>query len=284
MTFSIKELKNYLRSELSNTYPKEELEQVIFIITGHITGYNRAEQVLQASEKLDENTPGRVEKIISRLKKQEPVQYVLGSTEFYGFPFYVSKGVLIPRRETEELVRWVSEVLQREEEKTSLLDIGTGSGCIAISLKKLFPRLKVQAWDVSGEALSVAKNNAKLNNVTVEFENKDILEEATDKKFDVIVSNPPYVLESDKKQMNRNVLAYEPGEALFVPDDEALKFYHAIAVFASSNLKEKGTLFLEIHEEKGNEIEGLLKKYGFSEIDLKKDMQGKPRMVRGRMS
>ena len=203
------------------------------------------------------------------------MQYILGTTEFMSFEFKVNNQTLIPRPETEELVQWVLQ-----EDFKSALDIGTGSGCIAISLAKQ-SKARLSALDFSKEALEVAKDNAKSNEVAIEFIHADILQKISlQETFDVIVSNPPYVLESDKKFVHTNVLKYEPHSALFVLDKEALVFYNSITDFAQNHLNENGKLFFEIHEKKGDELLQMLKGKGFSKLELRKDMQGKDRMVK----
>lgn len=280
---TISELKEYLYKQLGETYRGEELGQVVNLVAGELTGLSKTERILQKDKELDSSIEEEAAEIIGRLQAEEPLQYVLGITEFYGFPVRVRSGVLIPRRETEELVDWVHRTLKSKQNPEHILDIGTGSGCIAIALKKLLTQTKVNAWDVSDAALEVARENARLNMAEVIFEKKDILYSESDIKFDVIVSNPPYVLESDKQWMRRNVLDFEPEEALFVPDDDALRFYERIASFAVSHLRENGFLFLEIHEEKDGAIKKLLERHGFQDITVKNDMQGKPRLVRGKM-
>ena len=211
--------------------------------------------------------------MLADLVEEEPLQYILGTAEFMSLEFKVNKHTLIPRPETEELVHWVLQ-----EDFTSALDIGTGSGCIAISLAKQSEA--ISALDFSKEALEVAKTMQK-NEVAIDFIHADILQKpALQQTFDVIVSNPPYVLESDKKLMHTNVLKHEPHTALFVEDEEALVFYNSIADFAQNYLNENGKLFFEIHENKGEEVLQMLQEKGFSKLELRKDMQGKDRMVK----
>lgn len=280
---TIRDLRTYLYQQLGETYQEEELVQVVNLVAEELTGLPKPELILQKDKELDSSIEEKAEKIIERLKTEEPLQYVFGITEFYGFPIRVKTGVLIPRRETEELVDWVYKTLRTTHNQQHILDIGTGSGCIAITMKKLLPQAKVTAWDVSEEALKVASENAKLNQAEVLFEKSDILHLESDKTFDVIVSNPPYVLESDKQWMRTNVLEFEPEEALFVPDQDALQFYKAIARFAKKHLNEGGFLFLEIHEEKAPGVVDLLESHGFKEVEVRNDMQGKPRMAKGKM-
>ena len=279
---TIRDLRTYLFQQLGETYKEEELVQVVNLVAEELTGLPKTELILQKDKELDSSIEEKAEVIIERLKAEEPLQYVLGITEFYGFPIRVNTGVLIPRRETEELVDWVYKTLRTTHDQQHILDIGTGSGCIAIAIEKLLTQAKVTAWDVSEQALKVARENAKLNQAEVLFEKKDILRLKSDKTFDVIVSNPPYVLVSDKQWMRTNVLEFEPEEALFVPDRDALRFYQVIARFAKKQLNEGGFLFLEIHEKKASAVVDLLASHGFKEVEVRNDMQGKPRMVRGK--
>lgn len=221
---------------------------------------------------------------IQRLMRYEPVQYVLEECYFYGMQFKVSSGVLIPRRETEELVEWVLQESGKPFEGR-LLDIGTGSGCIALALKKHMPGAQLVAWDVSWEALRQAKQNAQLLGLEVEFCHKDIFQQihchsASSEQWTIIVSNPPYVLESEKDELAPHVRLYEPAEALFVPDSKPLIFYEAIAAYARRSLQAGGKLYLEIHEHYGEACYRLLTDAGFIHVQLKKDMQNKDRMIR----
>jgi release factor glutamine methyltransferase len=227
------------------------------------------------------------------LKKEKPIQYILGETEFYGLPFLVNVNTLIPRPETEELVEWIIKSTNYEIQSTKLriLDIGTGSGCIAISLAKNIPNAEVSAIDVSEKALATAKKNAEINKIVVNFINVDILkindlaELPTSNfqlptQFDIIVSNPPYVRNLEKAEIKPNVLEYEPHLALFVEDTDALLFYRKIANLAKENLSENGQLFFEINQYLGKETVELLEDLGFKNIELKKDIYGNDRMIR----
>jgi len=228
------------------------------------------------------------EKIINALellKQQKPIQYIIGETEFYGLPFKVNESVLIPRPETEELVEWVLKHADSNE-SINILDIGTGSGCIAISLAKNLPNAKVYALDVSAKALKTAKKNADLNEVNVEFIEVDILKNGdgvlgADVKFDIIVSNPPYVREQEKDMMKPNVLENEPHLALFVKDENPLLFYEAITKYASKNLARVGQLFFEINEYLGSDMITLLQDNNFRNIESKQDIFKKDRMIKG---
>lgn len=223
------------------------------------------------------------EELIIKLKNEIPIQYLLGNTEFFGLPFLVNENVLIPRPETEELVDWIiSEDKKMDRQKEiKILDIGTGSGCIAISLAKNIPNANVSAIDVSAKALEVARNNAKINQVSVNFLEKNILEtEDLLEQFDSIVSNPPYVRNLEKLEIKKNVLDNEPHLALFVEDFDALIFYRKIAFLATKNLKSGGQLFFEINQYLGEEMIDLLTELGFQDVELRKDIYGNDRMTR----
>lgn len=216
---------------------------------------------------------------VKELKKNRPVQYVVGSTWFYNQEFLVEEGVLIPRPETEELVDWV---VSEETAKKSFVDVGTGSGCIPLSIKKHIPAAKVVGLDISQEALAIAEKNAQQLHLSVEFREVDILDEQSwgEEKYEVVISNPPYIPESDKEKMHENVLAFEPKIALFVPNNSPLLFYEKIADFAFARLAINGILYFEIHEDFGNQTLEMLVSKGFSNLELRKDLQGKDRMVR----
>ncbi|RZL18483.1 MAG: peptide chain release factor N(5)-glutamine methyltransferase [Pedobacter sp.] len=235
---------------------------------------------LASASKFDARPLLKLSKILTDLKTGKPVQQVLGETIFYGLPFKVTSNVLIPRPETEELVDWV--INHVKDKKESLLDIGTGSGCIPIVLKKHLPHLNVSSIDISSEALKVAAENAQLNKININLIEADILKYSTDKMYDVIVSNPPYIRELEKAEMHENVLIHEPHTALFVSDENPLIFYKAIADFALSNLNPNGYLFFEINEYLWEETLQILIDKRFKNIELKKDMQGKDRMIMAR--
>ncbi len=223
-----------------------------------------------------------IEEITSRLNNQEPIQYVLGETEFYELPFFVSPEVLIPRPETEELVHHI--ISQHKNESPTILDIGTGSGCIAISLAKNIDNSKVFALDISMDALSVTQDNAKENGVNIQLVHDDILKlNDADQlpQFDIIVSNPPYITESEKDFMEDNVLAHEPHLALFVDNDKALIFYDAITAFAKQKLKNGGHLYVEINEQFGKETAEILNLNGFTNVTIHTDLSNKERYISG---
>lgn len=272
----------YIRQELSSLYPENEIKSFVRLILEHTCGMDYTAMILKKDEVLDSPSVKLIAEIVQRLKKMEPVQYILGETGFLDLKLKVTPSVLIPRPETEELVLWIAESgLPRS---FSLLDIGTGSGCIALVLKRQFPDAVISALDFSEEILETAKENAAMNNLQVIFFQADILrwEDYVWGNFDVIVSNPPYVRESEKAEMQPNVLNYEPGKALFVPDSDPLLFYRRIAGFAQRQLNENGLIFFEINENLADETVELLENSGFCEVELKKDLSGKQRMVRCR--
>ena len=271
----------YIHSELKGIYPESEIRFIGYLLLEKLTGFSRTEILLNKNTQISCEAAKQLDGFLKKLKNHEPVQYVLGATEFCGLSFNVNPSVLIPRPETEELVEWICSENDRNK-PLKMLDIGTGSGCIAISLKKNFPLAEVDAFDVSPEALKVAKENAKLNRVNVNFREIDIFNPpAFSKKWDLIVSNPPYVPENEKSEMQRNVTDYEPSLALFVPDNHPLKFYETITNFARLNLAKGGKLYFEIHYRSGKNMLDLLSQNGFREVQLKKDLSGKDRMISG---
>lgn len=269
----------YIRKELIKVYPDSEINGFIRLIFESVMGWNYTEQVLRQNEKLDIKKVELIKGIVERLKMHEPIQYILGETEFYGLKIKVSPGVLIPRPETEELVQWIVESYSKDSPR--ILDIGTGSGCIPVALKNQIGNAEVSAIDISEKALEVAKENAAINNVDINFSQVDILkwEEYNWKPFDIIVSNPPYVRESEKKEMQSNVLIHEPDKALYVSNDDPLVFYRRIADFANKYLVENGKLFFEINEYLGDEMYSMLEAAGYELIELKKDIHLKDRMI-----
>jgi len=237
--------------------------------------------------KLTETQLTHYQEIKNRLANNEPVQYILGEADFYSLKFNVNPSVLIPRSETEELVAWVKETIQENPHLQTVLDIGTGSGCIPITLKKELPELSVSALDVSNDALETAIGNAKRNEVEVGFLQADILEEKAWEvlqKFDIIISNPPYIPVREKALMPQQVLENEPHLALFTTDEDPLIFYRKIAEFADSHLHKNGYLFYECNEFNAKEVQKRLIEMGFNSIEIKKDMQGKDRMIRAQLN
>ena len=280
----LKTLRTYFNSELSGYYPDTEIASFFYILSENILKLKRVDIALNVYQVVSKKKYDRFRSAVERLKNHEPIQYIIAETEFYGLPLKVNNNVLIPRPETEELVDLILNSVDKKD-NLKILDIGTGSGCIAISLAKNLPHVKVYALDVSPEAIEVAKENAKLNNVDVHFIEADILSVChsaldAESTFDIIVSNPPYVRELEKAEINNNVLENEPHLALFVEDDDALQFYKAICQFTVHNLSKNGLLFFEINEYLGSEMIELLKEYNFKNIELKKDIFSKDRIIK----
>jgi release factor glutamine methyltransferase len=275
----IKDIRAHLIEKLSAHFPETELRGFYNWILEYLYDYNASQAILNAEKEVEHKDWNRLEEIIAELQAQKPIQQIVGYSWFYGRKFDVNEHVLIPRPETEELVDWI---LKEQPNNKSILDIGTGSGCIPITLS-LEANIEMYSIDISTEALKQAKCNARHLKAAVNFIEADILSKDIDVhlgNYDIIVSNPPYVLESDKELMANNVLENEPHLALFVPDNEALKFYEAIADLACKKLNKEGLLYFEIHEKKGRETIKMLQDKGFSNIKLRKDMQGKDRMVK----
>ncbi len=269
---------SYIKEYLKAYYPESEISGFIRIIIEHITKRSYPQAVI-SDTKLTEEQTILLHSILDRLKTFEPIQYIIGETEFFGLPFHVTKDVLIPRPETEELV----ELILNENKKSGLkvLDIGTGSGAIAIALAKHLEKADIEAWDISEEALKIATFNAESNAVDITFRNVDVLKDyPTDTKFDIIVSNPPYILEKEKSEMDQNVLDYEPHTALFVPDNNGLLFYDRIADIALDLLEPNGKLYFEINQAKGEDTVQLVKSKGFINVSLFQDLNKNDRMVR----
>jgi len=281
----LKEIKNIFHLELNKIYPKEEVDSFFYLMIEHYLGLQKFALALEPNYVVTKEAEQPFFEGLQKLKEELPIQYILGTTHFMDLDFKVDENVLIPRPETEELVRWILGAVENEKSEISILDIGTGSGCIAISLAKLLPNAKVYALDVSKGALAVAKENAESNNASVNFLQVDILSNPNlEQKFDVIVSNPPYVRELEKAEMQNNVLEYEPNLALFVADDNPLVFYSAITQFAVNHLKPNGKLFFEINQYLGEETKVVLESYNFNAIELKQDMFGNDRMLKGEFS
>jgi release factor glutamine methyltransferase len=269
-----------IRKELTGIYAKGEIESLIFLIFEKLKGYSRTQFLLARDEQISENDRKEIDEILNRLKNFEPIQYILGMTEFYGLSFHSVPGVLIPRPETEELVQWI--IQENKNQKPSILDIGTGTGCIAISLQKNIPQSTVLACDISPVCLEMARRNSEFNSAKVSVFEYDILNSTPEINFpelDIVVSNPPYIRETEKSLMEKNVLDHEPELALFVTDEKPLIFYERIADFSRIHLKNQGQLFFEINEAFGAECCNMLQEKGFSEIVLKKDIHGKDRMI-----
>ncbi|WP_462318759.1 peptide chain release factor N(5)-glutamine methyltransferase [Marinilabilia sp.] len=278
---TVKEIIAQFKAELTDIYSPHEAFQFVWLLFEHLHGWSKTDLMLHDHTKLTVSDHLFVQKALERLKNHEPIQYIIGETEFYGMPFRVNSSVLVPRPETEELVEWILQSVDINS-PLNVLDIGTGSGCIAVSLAKNLQQAKVTAWDVSKGALQTAKKNAEYNQVEVHFEQRDILTTTAIEvgNFDIIVSNPPYVRDSEKEEMHNNVLDYEPHLALFVEDDDALLFYRKITEFAAKALSPGGMLFFEINRAFGEATKKLVEISGFRNAELRKDLSGNHRMIK----
>jgi len=278
----ISTLKNNFLTVLSKQYPLEEVNAFFTILSEKILNLTRLQVALYPDKEISEKDQFLFNEAIEKLKQYKPIQYIVGETEFFGLPFKVNEHTLIPRPETEELVSWIiNDYNEGGFSKKNILDIGTGSGCIAVSLAKNIVDTSISAIDISFGAIEIAKQNAIFNNVDIEFIRKDILNtESLNKNYDIIVSNPPYVRELEKEMMQANVLNHEPASALFVSNENPLLFYKKIAQLAKDSLPEGGILYFEINEYLSKDLKILLTKLGFSSISLKKDLFGKDRMMK----
>ncbi|MFN3967854.1 peptide chain release factor N(5)-glutamine methyltransferase [Flavobacterium sp.] len=289
-------LKNYKTTflhELSSLYDEKEIESFFYLILEKLHGLKRIDLALKPETVIDGIHLKQWKSIVSDLKSYKPIQYILGETEFYGLPFLVNENVLIPRPETEEMVELILKEEargNRQEAIVRILDVGTGSGCIPIALKKNLPNAEVYAIDISEKALATARKNGELNDVKVNFINVDILKINDLKQlltsnfqlptfFDIIVSNPPYVRNLEKAEINPNVLEFEPHLALFVEDNDALLFYRKITELAQKNLTSSGKLYFEINQYLGKETVALVESFGFKNVTLIKDIYGNERMI-----
>lgn len=287
---------NIIKLELKNYYDINEINSFINIIFDKLLSLSKIEIHSNKNIIIDDKIEKKINQIIDDLKNEKPIQYIFGETEFFDLKFEVNKNVLIPRPETEELIDWIisnTHPLTQNERvnNINILDIGTGSGCIAISLAKNLPNANVYAIDISENALEIAKKNALKNKVKIIFAKYDILSDMNlfsknktlgEKQifFDIIVSNPPYVRELEKKMMSKNVLNYEPETALFVENSNPLIFYDKICNFANKYLKPKGKIYFEINEYLSKEMIELIKNHNFTNIELKKDINNKDRMIK----
>jgi len=281
---TIQEAYEQFTSQLETIYQKREANSI-----GRIVFEDEFKIYALNSKKIfDIENRTRLDEILTQLLKHEPIQYILGQADFYGHKFKVDFNVLIPRQETEELVYWVKNTIKEISKETlKILDIGTGSGCIPISLKKLFPEIKMFATDISPNALVVAKENANRLDVVIDFKKNNILklsDQAQLGSYNIIISNPPYIPTKEMKLMPERVLIYEPGLALFVENDDPLLFYKAIADFGKTHLKENGFLFFEINEYNAQEVVNYLESIDYENVMLENDINGKPRMIRAKMS
>ncbi len=277
----LREIKQYYHSQLSKIYGRHEASALLNLLIHHFFNLSRTDQSLNPGFRLTETEMLKLHFAVKELKNEKPVQYIIGETEFAGLTLKVTPDVLIPRPETEELVEKIVSK-NNSDKQLKILDIGTGSGCIALALKKRLPHSKVTAIDISLPALEVAEQNSTLNNLQLSLLQMDILNADSrnlPEKFDIIVSNPPYVTLSDKKQMRNNVIDYEPHQALFVNDNNPLVFYKSIAGFASTHLNKTGVLWFEINENLGREAAVMLKSKGYRAVTLHRDIHNKTRFV-----
>ena len=273
---------NEIRDALRENYPDTEALALAKMLLVEVFGFSTLELYGGKDKEISGKHRDVLDEMIRRLKKNEPIQYIIGIETFGGLTFEVNQNVLIPRPETRELVEWIAEDCQLED-PCKILDIGTGSGCIAISLAKLLRQAEVEAWDVSEGALQVARRNAERNQVDVLFRKMDVLGDVPEGMlYDVIVSNPPYIAEKEKSQMEHNVLDWEPSIALFVPGEDPLLFYRRIAQLGGSMLKKGGSLYYEINQAYGQETMGMLASMGYQSIELRKDVWGNDRMVKAK--
>ena len=293
---SVRDCRKYYANQLEPIYGSDEANALIMILLEHYFNIDRVKIALEPDLRLSESELLTLHFAVKELLKNRPIQYIIGETEFCGLRFFVNESVLIPRPETQEMVEMIANFARRDnacvirtgcdvktDSRPSILDIGTGSGCIAISLAKLIPNSDVTAVDVSEKALEVAKKNAEANGVNVHFVHDDILQptiaELIDNQFDIIVSNPPYVCDSEKSEMRANVLDHEPSSALFVPDSDPLIFYRKILEFAQKALKPNGQIWFEINEKFGKETSELCREMGFQNVEIIKDFRGKERVI-----
>jgi release factor glutamine methyltransferase len=291
------EAERYIKDQLKEIYDEQESANIASLAIEHVTCLTKTGRISNKHSELSPVQFEQVKKDLQRLRQHEPIQYIMNKAWFYGMELYVDKNVLIPRPETEELVKWIvddvkasgKDVFVREPTKADettqlkILDVGTGSGCIPLALKKTMPKAEVWGCDISEEALNVARRNGSSLDIRVDFQGVNFLDEVQQKLLptvDIIVSNPPYVPLKDKEQMNANVVDHEPHTALFVTDEDPLIFYKALAEFGKKRLYENGSIYMEIHEEIGNDVVKLFKESSYNNVELKKDMQGKNRMVR----
>jgi release factor glutamine methyltransferase len=276
-------LCEFIKIELKGLYPDLEISSLTDIIISHLFKIPKHEIHIKKEKPVSERDRISFIDIVNELKRGKPVQYILGYTEFYGLKMHVTPDVLIPRPETEELIKWIIDDCFRES--VSILDIGTGSGCIAIALKKMLKKSTVHGCDISLPALKIAHENAMLSDAEVLFYHLDIGEpesNSTEIKFlyDVIVSNPPYIPLNEKSSIDINVSDYEPGIALFVPDDDPLVFYRHIANFGFDHLKKNGRIYFEIHEKNGPSVKKLLEETGYRNVTIRRDINEKDRMIK----
>ena len=285
---NIKKFRDYFNKTLKKLYPTSEIDTFLFLLLEEYLNFKRIDIVLKSNFEISPEDLILLRSSTKLLEQEIPIQYILGKTEFYGFPFILNEHVLIPRPETEELITSILEKVLKtktfhtnaKEKQLKILDIGTGSGCIPISLKKSLPLAEISALEKSNKALRIAKKNTHLNKVDINLIQQDILKTTQlNNTYDIIVSNPPYVRESEKKEIKNNVLNNEPHMALFVEDNNPLIFFDKIAELAKNHLTKNGLLFFEINQYLGKETVDLLRLKGFNTIELKKDIFGHDRVI-----
>ena len=285
---NIREFRDYFKISLKKLYPASEIDTFLFLLLEEYLNFKRIDIVLKSNFNISSEVLTLLKSSTKLLEQEIPIQYIIGKTEFYGFPFILNEHVLIPRPETEELVTFILDKVSKldshyaikKENTIKILDIGTGSGCIPIALKKSLPLAEISALEKSNKALRIAKKNTHLNKVDINLIQQDILKTTQlNNTYDIIVSNPPYVRESEKKEIKNNVLNNEPHMALFVEDNNPLIFYDKIAELAKNHLTKNGLLFFEINQYLGKETVDLLRLKGFNTIELKKDIFGHDRVI-----
>ena len=284
MQFTIDEINRQFKNQLNSIYSLNEIQQLLFMVYESVLNFTKIEVLTNTVQVIEEDKYNSIINIKERLISNEPIQYILGEADFFDLKFKVDSSVLIPRPETEEIVQWVIDSCDKKDAK--ILDMGTGSGCIAVSLAKNIIGSQVSAVDISKKALEIAQYNTHLNNTAVKFIHYDILKDNFDKLpqlVDVLISNPPYIKNSERTLMKHNVLDFEPNIALFVSDDDPLIFYREIAKLGRNILKLEGILFFEINESLGDEMVEMVKLLGYNKIELREDINGKKRMLRARV-
>ncbi|WP_343747867.1 peptide chain release factor N(5)-glutamine methyltransferase [Fluviicola sp.] len=271
-------LENW-KKQLGELFPEREIRNLFHLTLEDALGFNRALILSNQVGEFSGDQMRQLEQVLNRLKAGEPLQYIVGFTYFDDLKIQVAPGVLIPRPETEELVAWIDESLQNRE-NLKMEDWCTGSGCIALALQNRYINSEVFGYDISDEALEIARNNGKSLHLAVHFENKDALNAVSSEKADVIVSNPPYIPWQEKAEMHRNVTEFEPDLALFVPNDDPLLFYRSLTIYASKSLAPGGLLFFELHENYARETKQMVEESGFTSVEIREDLQGKQRMLK----
>ena len=268
-----------IRNGLADVYPKQEIDAMVRIIFEQLMGYSTVDMVLRADSEVPGFISAKIDDVVERLRRKEPIQYILDDAYFYGIHFHVTPATLIPRPETEQLIDLI--VKRHTASDLSVLDVGTGSGCIAIALARSLRFASVSAIDISPDAIAVAERNARELKAKVRFAVADILTAVPHKEqYDIIVSNPPYICNSERSGMDANVLEYEPDTALFVPDDDALLFYRSISRYASKALRQGGALYFEINPIYVSEMKDMLIEIGFYSVEIREDQFGKQRFIK----